>query len=350
LLPPPSKYEGIVLSDRFGAPPWSVLDAKQGYWMNRKAKWLASGVLGLAGRGRDLVSPEPGMTDPRFYDKKRRAEAVHGRELSRAEFIADHYVPLSGDANSITTTGTSVFDPVLAELSYGWFCPPGGQILDPFAGGSTRGIVAYALGYRYHGIDVRKEQVEANREQAATAQEQLADLEGGPARSLPEWVVSDATRAKAHKSSPAADLVFSCPPYFDLEQYGDDSDDLSNMTWEEFSERYTAAVALACGRLREDRFAVFVVSEIRDKRGRNRGLIPLTVSAFAEAGLDFYNDAVLLTPLGGARVRASKMFLATRKLVRVHQNVLVFVKGDPAVATAEAGEVEIPDALLGAAA
>jgi hypothetical protein len=31
---------------------------------------------------------------------------------------------------------------VLCEIAYRWFSPPGGLILDPFAGGSVRGIVA----------------------------------------------------------------------------------------------------------------------------------------------------------------------------------------------------------------
>lgn len=34
---------------------------------------------------------------------------------------------------------TSVFDPVLCEVAYTWFCPKGGAILDPFCGGSVRG-------------------------------------------------------------------------------------------------------------------------------------------------------------------------------------------------------------------
>ena len=48
-------------------------------------------------------------------------------------------------------SGTSIFDPVLCELAYRWYCPPGGVILDPFAGGSVRGIVASKLGRRYVG-------------------------------------------------------------------------------------------------------------------------------------------------------------------------------------------------------
>src|SRR5690348_7500784 len=62
-----------------------------------------------------------------------------------------------------TQTGTSIFDPVLCELSYRWFCPPGGKILDPFAGGSVRGIVASCLGFEYTGVELRAEQVAANQ-------------------------------------------------------------------------------------------------------------------------------------------------------------------------------------------
>lgn len=60
-------------------------------------------------------------------------------------------------------SGTSIFDPVLTELAYRWFCPPTGYILDPFAGGSVRGIVAAVLGRAYTGIDLRPEQIEANQ-------------------------------------------------------------------------------------------------------------------------------------------------------------------------------------------
>jgi hypothetical protein len=64
-------------------------------------------------------------------------------------------------------SGTSIFDPVLCELAYRWFSPPGGLVLDPFAGGSVRGIVAAKCGREYIGVDLRPEQVAANREQAA---------------------------------------------------------------------------------------------------------------------------------------------------------------------------------------
>ncbi len=39
------------LADRFGVPPFSVLDARQGYWQARKAAWLALGIESEVGRG-----------------------------------------------------------------------------------------------------------------------------------------------------------------------------------------------------------------------------------------------------------------------------------------------------------
>jgi hypothetical protein len=48
-----------------------------------------------------------------------------------------------------------------------WFCPPAGRILDPFAGGSTRGLVAAFLGYSYTGIELRAGQISADELQAA---------------------------------------------------------------------------------------------------------------------------------------------------------------------------------------
>jgi len=79
---------------------------------------------------------------------------------------AEDLDPVSQQILEVAATGTSIFDPVLCELAYRWFCPPGGLVLDPFAGGSVRGIVAAKCGRRYIGIDLSERQCEANRAQA----------------------------------------------------------------------------------------------------------------------------------------------------------------------------------------
>ena len=41
----------VSLADRFIVPPFSVLDARQGYWQERKRAWLALGIQPEIGRG-----------------------------------------------------------------------------------------------------------------------------------------------------------------------------------------------------------------------------------------------------------------------------------------------------------
>jgi hypothetical protein len=226
-------------------------------------------------------------------------------------------------------TGTSIFDPVLCEIVYTWFSPPRGRILDPFAGGSVRGIVAAYLGRKYTGVDLRPEQIAANEAQAR------AIIPGN----LPAWIEGDSREA-----IPAGkvDLVFSCPPYYDLEVYSEDPRDLSTCpSYADFLEAYRAIILASLDRLKADRFACFVVSNLRDRSGMYHNLVADTAAAFEAGGARLYNDAVLLTAVGSLPIRVGRQFVMSRKLGKTHQNVLVFIKGDPQKAASACGPVEI---------
>lgn len=565
------------LVQRFIVPPFSVLDARQGYWQKRKRAWLALGIRSDLGRT-DLATT----------------------------VVATDWMKRGTDA------GGSVFDPVLCELAYRWFCPPGGQVLDPFAGGSVRGVVGAALGRRYLGIELRVDQVQANREQAKAILQgnrvrtkvadpmaltpveahgsvlvkrddlfslggvsggkvrtcwhlmqgaigvttagsrqspqvnivaQLAKLTGIPARvhtptgelspevlaaqeagaelvqhkagynsviiarskadakaqgwrdipfgmecaeavamtrrqvanlpfgqfsrlvmpvgsgmslagvlwglvdagqevpvlgvvvgaapvdrlekyappgwqgactlvasgldyhaevpevhlgalaldpvyeakclphlqpgdllwvvgirataeaqegaansllealafeagnaPAPVWVAGDSAQMGALLSEDAeADLVFTCPPYADLEVYSDAPADLSTLKYPAFRAAYASILANAVRRLKEDRFAVLVVGDVRDGAGLYRNFVAHTVEAMEAAGCRLYNDAVYITPAGSLPIRAGRIFEGSRKLVKGHQNVLVFVKGDPARAHAACGPLVVAE-------
>ena len=134
--------------------------------------------------------------------------------------------------------------------------------------------------------------------------------------------------------------MFSCPPYGDLEKYSDAPLDLSTLKYEEFITAYREIIAAACSRLNNNRFACFVVGDIRDKSGAYRNFVGDTVEAFRAAGLDFYNEAILVTSAGTLPLRAGRSFSVSRKLGKTHQNVLVFVKGDGKKAAAALGDCE----------
>jgi len=292
-----------VLFERFMVPPFSVLDAKQGYWQERKSAWIAMGLKSEEGR------------TAKVYNLGLDANKENGWAIEDTK-----------------GSGTSVFDPLLCELVYRWFCPEGGQIVDPFAGGSVRGLVASMLGRDYWGSDLSGVQLEANRGQA---EEVLYD--GCP---TPVWVHGDSEEAVKH--SPQADLIFSCPPYGDLEVYSDDKADLSNMRWSDFLLKYATIINNSVSRLKDDGFACFVVGDFRDsKTGMYRNFVSETIAAFHDAGAYLYNEAILLTSIGTAMMRAGKQFSASRKFVKVHQNVLVFCKGSPKGACASLGDVDV---------
>lgn len=609
------------LLEKFLIPPFTVLDCRQGYWRDRKEAWLSLGIASELGRGKGLLYNSESGRNPAFYKQKRDVEARLGHRITTARFLRDFY--RNEEKAALSKDGTSVFDPVLCELIYRWFCPPRGRILDPFAGGSVRGVVAGWLDRTYVGIDLSKAQAEANRENwndivditsapepaaapdwalvftpdAITPVEAtegpglpilvkrddrcfVSGVRGGKVRTClalaqgarglvtagsrsspqvnivahiaqalgipcrvhiplsaepdapeislalaagaevvrhpagrnsviiararedaeksgwkeipfgmeceeaitqtrkqaknlireeygpperivipvgsgmslagllwglldqginlpvlgvrvganpekrldeyapPDWrqrvILVDAAGAYDEPAPPGDhrwrgipldpyyeakcvpflvpgdlfwivgiresemarfqaetapvpagkvaplwiagtiedathpdldgpfDFLFTCPPYGNLEVYSDDPRDLSNMNHEGFLLHYRRSIALACSVLKDHSFAAIVVGDYRDKEtGFYRNFIGETVRAFTDAGLAFYNEAILVTPLGSVPVLAGRQFSMSRKLGKTHQNVLVFVKGDPKAATGRIGEVEI---------
>jgi hypothetical protein len=296
-----------TLAERFIVPPFTVLDARQGYWQERKRAWLALGMQSELGR--------MGLANalPKTFRRSTQARQIETR--------------LDMD------NPTSIFDPVLAELAYTWFCPVSGRVLDPFAGGSVRGIVASYLGREYTGIELRSEQVEANRLQAKMM---VPD-------SVPLWIVGDSLTMPDVVPS-QYDFLFSCPPYYDLEVYSDLPGELSaKASYGEFLEDYRQIIERVLAMLKQDRFACFVVGDLRDAHGCYRGFIGDTIAAFASAGASLYNEAILVQPLGTVMMQTSRNFPISRKLGKTHQNVLVFVKGDWRKAVQACGPVEVAE-------
>ena len=333
------------LEAKFVAPPFSVLDTRQGYWQDRRRSWLSLGIKSELGRGSDLLSLSPaegarerwadnglvqggrgtGLANAWASEKiKGPLRSGEGRELEPGKGNArSDYGAYQTNEEEGAQGGTSIFDPVLCELMYRWFAPEHGLVLDPFAGGSVRGIVAAKLGHPYTGVDLSGRQLEANRHQAAAIL--------GPEELVPTWLHGDSRELE--ELLPAGqlyDMVFTCPPYFDLEVYSDDPADLSNAgEYQVFLEGYGQVLHQAASRLLPERFAVVVVSEIRDPAGYCRGFVPDTILAARSAGLHLYNEAVLVNSAGSLPLRVTKYMEASRKLGRAHQNVLVFVKGKP---------------------
>jgi DNA modification methylase/Fe-S-cluster containining protein len=470
-----------ALAARWGVAPFSILDAKRAEWQDRKRTWMGLGIKSELGRDGMEECLNTGI----------------GEKYGRKEM-----------------TGVSIFDPVLCELMYKWFCPPGGNILDPFAGGSVRGIVAHSLGYKYTGIDIRAEQVISNRQQAeeilgkddipnwitgdssvvlpgadpsmpakvkisAKSLKQkfqpceaeyikkvchgrccegsdglmvtvhdtevdkfskLTKLDGNfildesgtgicpfkkddlcsihedkpfgckaspftlnknntliirnryrmlrcyntneavPAYQAHRWSLvqifgekevdrivaeiengsddvyanidphimrmikdNDASKHPGRTGGSSFNMLFTCPPYADLEVYSDMEGDISNMEYNQFREAYFDIISKGCAKLDDNSFAAIVVGEVRGKDGSYYNFVGDTIAAFMDAGLAYYNEIVFATMIGTLPIRAGRPFEQSRKIGKTHQNILVFCKGDPKKAASKIGEVHVGD-------
>jgi len=147
-----------LLKDRYIVPPFSIMNTITQNWQQRKDLWENMGIDSVQGRDVKRNNANPVNTF-----------SARGQQAKEAE-------------------RTSTFDPLLCEIMYKWFSNEGDYILDPFAGGSVRGIVASALNRPYVGIDLSKEQVDTNFRQLDDVMERYN------LKCFPYWRCDDSER------------------------------------------------------------------------------------------------------------------------------------------------------------
>ena len=268
------------LSDKFLVPPFDILNARGGDWTERKRYWNS------------------------IINDKAQARSDAASNMSNTEKYGKTF-----------TSDVSILDPVLSEIVVKWFCTPEGKCFDCFAGDTVFGYVSSYLGHEFTGIELREEQ-------AAFNNEATKDLTA-------RYICDDGRNILNHIEEESQDLLFSCPPYFDLEVYSDKENDASNQeTYEDFYAILDTAFTNAVKCLKNNRFAVIVVGDIRNKKtGEYYNFPNDIINTFRRNGLLLYNNIKILTPIGTAAIRASK-YMEYRKVAHVYQDVLVFYKGD----------------------
>lgn len=292
-----------ILRKRFIEPPLSILDTRGENWQRRRKVW------------RKYLN-----FDSMSIQGDDQAEETNSFKNC-------------GVKSAIKIASEAVYDPVLCELMYLWYCNPKfdehgnpeistGRILDFFSGSHISGCVAHKLGYKFTGIDIRPYIVEQNYK---NAKEIIPD-------NIPNWLVGDSNNVLDELFfGEEFDLINSCPPYADLVKYSKDNPiqgDISLLNYDDFLPAYRSIVKKGCMCLRRGGYATITIGEVRDKKtGELYGFVPDTIKAFTDAGMIYYNEAVLVNSYGTAMLRVGGTFVnGDGKLPKVHQNVLIFKK------------------------
>lgn len=242
----------------------------------------------------------------RVRDWRRLTEETGHSGERTGTFRADH--------DSVYTGTHSVFPAPLVEwilLRYGG--PEGGKVLDAFAGGPPRAIVSSIMGYEYHGIEIRQEQINENikvinRLKLSNTNYHLGDGRFLEAAGLPS----------------SFDVALTCPPYYNLEVYSEHPDDISNFgTYDEFNAAMMFSARAHFKLMKPGAFVCIVVGPFRDKTGELVDFRAHTVDNFREAGFIFWQEIILSKNFGSAAKRSTNSWRGL-KLVPIHEFLLIF--------------------------
>jgi len=289
----------------------NVWNSVKGDWLREKRAWNER--IEAAGAAAGVANPTFATREGCWQGENGYSQVVNAeRAIDASGAIVVSTKSHNGNA--------SVLDPVACEVILRFFTPKtGGRVYNPFGGGVQFGYVAGASGYEYLASEIRKNQCEANNAICAAF----------PGVS---WVQSDSA-----KFDPPGkfDLVFTCPPYYKVEEYLDfdgkppEGEINSAPTYEEFRDLLFAGYDRAIAALNDNRFIVVMTGDSRNKKGGYHCHEAETVVFFKERGLQVYNQIVYLE-CEFTRLAHAKTTLNTRKFPKREQKIIVAYKGDPA--------------------
>jgi tRNA G10 N-methylase Trm11 len=197
----------------------------------------------------------------------------------------------------------SYFSCEIAKICTGLFFKNCTKIFDPFAGWGDRHYFAKEYGYDYIGYDINPKAIEHAKK--------IFNVDNTLADSFNDDLPSD------------YDAVWSCPPYWNLEQYTNEGID-GCKTWEGFLDKYFTIIKNACRNLSEGGTFCFYVGDWRNK-GVYYDLTYQTQKILSESGMVPFDMVI------GNRKRTKISIMIPQAMkfgytVKVHETLLVYKK------------------------
>ncbi len=288
----------------------NVWNSISGRWLKVKREWNEK--IEKAGAKHGVANPKYASRDGCWQGTSGMSNVIlTKRTIENGEIKVDSEKSLNHNA--------SVLDPAACEVILRFFMPTDGKMVyNPFGGGVQMGFVAGDYGYNYVSSEIRQNQCDANN---AICQ----DLKGSA-----KWIKSDSS---TYSPEQRPDLVFSCPPYYKVEEYLDydgnppDGELNSFPTYEIFRDTLFAGYKKAIEAMKDDCFFVVMTGDSRDKNGAYYCCEAEHELFFKQQGLAVYNKIVYLE-CEFTRLAHAKKTLNSRKFPKREQKIIVAFKGD----------------------
>lgn len=217
----------------------------------------------------------------------------------------------------------STFPMNIGKIIIGLYAPERCKVYDPFAGHNSRMELCFNMGNSYTGVDICKSFMEANREVRdfliKKSKRELLPIE----RSINLIEGSSVSRPEIPDNS--HDFTITSPPYWDIENYGPEPEQLGvGKTYEEFLRGMQLVANENFRILKPGAFAAYFINDFR----KNKKFYPYHIHTYElleKAGFNPFNIYVvdlMTTP--------NKSFLQwvvkTRILPKVHEYIVMVQK------------------------
>jgi len=285
-------------------------------WTTTRADWLR--MKKEWNEKIETAGEKYGIANPKFASRDGCWQGANGMSnivLANHKIVDGEVVHNKGKSFN---GNASVLDPVACEVILRLFMPENGvRVYNPFGGGVQFGFICGSYNYEYTASEIRQNQCDANN---ALCQD-FVNV---------KWIKSDSAKFIPKQKY---DLMFSCPPYYKVEEYLDYNEEipegeLNNMsTYEEFRDTLFEGYKNSISMLNDNCFFVIMTGDSRDKNGAYYGCEAEHELFFKQQGLHIYNKIVYLES-EFTRLAHAKVTLNYRKFPKTEQKILVFYKGD----------------------
>ena len=207
----------------------------------------------------------------------------------------------------------SIMPAEVVEFFVKFYAKPGDVYVDPFMGQGVQMQVAKLLGLHYYGYDLSTEffqYIDAVRKKIDDGRTRI-NITHGDSRfpsSIPDGI---------------GDFSFHSPPYWDIEEYGDDPGQLGDGTYEEFMQGMEDVARAWLPKFKSGAVHIVNVNDFR-KNGRFYSYHADTIRAYKNAGWDLHDTWILSGIIGKIASIFWRGMTEQRIAPRNHEYALVF--------------------------
>jgi DNA modification methylase len=274
-----------------------------------------------ADRSRDLLVEEQGRayTDTGYSKNSKDESKSVAEERAKRDKNFDLFM-LSGAG--ARWGGLSRFPQNVGRILLKLYTKRGMTVVDPFAGHNSRMELCWRLGRNYIGCDLSKKFMKANFELRdllfAENKEQMLDIN----KATIELHECDSQHMPVKNN--AGDFTITSPPYWCLEDYGDEMQQLGKNDYPTFLQKLGQVMRENFRCLRSGSFAVWCVNDFRYD-GKFYNYHGDTIRLMRDAGFKQWDIAI--TDLGTSmRASFATQVLSQKILPKRHEYALIFVK------------------------